>query len=119
MHFFLEKDVVILTFKLFFQDNVVDGINLVKVILDSFDSFLNMFLPLENVAKDLLIEIDWVLFDIVERNDGIMVWGVPGCSTKGGVVFMINPGSFKPERSWPSGLRETTKAVENRIMIIV
>jgi len=58
MHFFLEKDVVILTFKLFFQDNVVDGINLVKVILDSFDSFLNMFLPLENVAKDLLIEID-------------------------------------------------------------
>lgn len=36
---------------------MVEGINSVKVFLDTLESLLNMFFTMENVAKDLLIEI--------------------------------------------------------------
>lgn len=36
MHFFLEKNVIILILKLFFKKDMVDRVNSIKVVLDAF-----------------------------------------------------------------------------------
>ena len=64
MHFFLEKNVVIVILKLLFQEDMVEGINSIKVLLNSFQpSFIKPF-PLKNITKDLLIENNRMILNV-------------------------------------------------------
>lgn len=89
---------IVFLLEFFLKVGVPDGINPFKIILNSFESVFNMLFPLEDVAKDFMIEVDGILFDIIQgRNDVMGAW-LPRIFYQALVFTMIDPSCLKAKR---------------------
>ncbi|MCH94566.1 hypothetical protein A2U01_0015529 [Trifolium medium] len=58
MHLFLEEDVVVFALKVTLKKDMMEGVNSLNINLDPFQSIFDVFFPLEDVSKDLMVERD-------------------------------------------------------------
>jgi hypothetical protein len=87
--------------------------------LDTFKAIFNMLFPLEDISENVMIERDRIFPNLVKSGNNIMIRRSPSSVNQFGIVFMINPGCFKSERSRTPGKRKATKAKKEGIVVRV
>ena len=119
MHFLMKKNMIVFLLEFLFKKNMSKGINSLKIIVNPFKYVNNTLLSSKDVAEHFMVKDNRVVSNLGEGGHGTVVRRFPSFINQIGVILMINPSSFKTERSKPSSKGKTTKAEEERVMIRV